>query len=450
MRRSTLFRITVLWCACCLVQGAPPARAEEALEVKEELREMRGALEEMRRTLERQNETIERQQRRIDELEQKLSAPSATEPGYPPAGGWAKEVPGARQGERPPAPAAKALGLPGLVGSVLPEIGVVGDIVATSSEQGADGAGNDRVSVRALELILGSYVDPYSRMDATIHFSDSEAAEIDEAYLTRWGLPFELTGRLGRFFPKVGKAGAGHRDALSTVDMPLVIRRYFGSEGYFRTGADLSRVFEGPAGWVLEPSFGVLEGGLAGEGGNALGGPRRRPTIYSHLKTYKEFSDSSGLELGATHLVGSKDNDPQFEVNILGVDATYVNKPTPTTQLKLQSELFLQHRDESFSVNADTGGTTYFNRHPWGAYFVADYQFAPRWSVGGRVDHVRLAETGGRPYDQGFSAFLTFFQSEWARWRVQYRHEERGPEPTDDSVFLQGTFAIGTHKHKLQ
>jgi hypothetical protein len=48
------------------------------------------------------------------------------------------------------------------------------------------------------------------------------------------------------------------------------------------------------------------------------------------------------------------------------------------------------------------------------------------------------------------SAFLTFYQSEWARWRLQYRHEERANAKTDDAVFLQATVAIGTHKHQLQ
>lgn len=48
------------------------------------------------------------------------------------------------------------------------------------------------------------------------------------------------------------------------------------------------------------------------------------------------------------------------------------------------------------------------------------------------------------------STFLTFHQSEWARWRLQHRHEEGANQKTDDAALLQGTFAIGTHKHQLQ
>jgi len=421
-----------------LEASEPEARDGSDQEVRRELAEMRKALQEVRRTVESQSELIKKQQARIEELERRLIQPAAPAPSS------------MEPGISAPAPSAgKGLGLPGQIGSALPEIGLVGDIVATSSEDSGDADGNDRISAREIELVVGGYVDPYSRFDATFAFSDFEAADVEEAYLTRWGLPWDLTARFGRFFPKVGKQAAIHRDQLSTVDEPLVIRRYLGSEGYFRAGVDLSRVLEGPGGWVLEPSVGVLEGGV-GDGGSAFGSSRSEPTLYSHLKTYKELTDSSGLELGLTHLLGSKDGDGRFEVNLFGLDATYLHSMPAKKQLKLQGELFAQTREEAFSI-AGTGETTQFDRHPWGAYLLADYRFAPQWSAGVRADHVRLVETSGpRQYDQGLSAFLTFHQSEWARWRLQLRHEERGPEKTDDSVMLQGTFAVGTHKHKIQ
>lgn len=424
--------LTLLTCGSLL----PFVWADSGSEVEQELKEVRKTLEELRQTIQAQNEVIQKQQARIEDLERKrgaapvgISKPSVAAPMPSPAKGSA---------------------IPGQIGAILPEIGVVGDIVATSSQQVADSDGNDRISAREIELVVGSYVDPYSRFDATFTFSDFEAADIEEAYLTRWGLPWDLKGRIGRFFPRVGKEAGIHRDQLSTVDEPLVIRRYFGSEGYFRTGADLTRLFEGPFGLVLEPSVGILEGGV-GEGASTFGSTRRRPTLYSHLKAFKDLSDRSNLEWGLSHLAGSKDADGRFEVNVLGVDATYLQRVTPVNPLKLQGEFFLQDRKEAFSIDSTTGVTTHFDRHPWGAYLLADYRFAPRWSVGVRADHVRLLGSAPSHHaDQGISAFLTFYQSEWARWRLQYRHEEKASEKTDDAVFLQGTFAVGTHKHQLQ
>lgn len=433
--RLISIRTAVVFALLACFPATPLVWADSNSEVEQGLEEMRKDLEELRKTLQAQDDVIQKQQARIAELERKMVSQAQAEVPKPTA----------------PAPSpAKGVTLPGQIGAILPEIGVVGDLVATATENKADAEGNNRLAVRELELVLGNYVDPYSRYDATIAFSDFEAVDVEEAYLTHWGIPWGLKARLGRFFPRIGKAASIHRDSLSTIDEPLVIRRYFGSHGYFRTGADLTRPFAGPWGMVLEPSVGILEGGV-GEGGGTFGSTRKRPTVYSHLKTFKELTDASHVELGLTHLVGSKDADAAFEVNVLGVDATYLNALTPNTKLKLQGEFYLQHRNDAFSIDATTGANTQFDRHPWGVYLLADYRFAPQWSVGGRFDHARLIDTAGsRHADQGLSAFLTFYQSEWARWRLQYRHEDKGAEKSEDAVFLQGTFAIGTHKHQIQ
>ncbi len=391
------------------------AMAEESVaELKEELAQMR--------------HSMERMQARLDELERKAAAPQPEIVSSPVSR---------------PAPA-------GQIGASMPEIGVVADFVATASESKSDLEGNNRLAAREVEIVVGGYVDPYSRMDATLAFSDFEEAALEEAYLTRWGLPFDLTARVGRFSPRAGKQAALHRDSLETVDEPLVIRNFFGAEGYRRSGVDFARALEGPAGLFIEPSVGILEGGI-GEGGNLFGETRRRPTFISHLKTAKDLTDSSNLELGLTHMVGSKDADAAFEVNMLGADATYINRLNGVNRLKLQSEFFLQHRDEAFSIDDTTGENTQFDRNPWGAYALAEYKFAPRWAIGARADHARIVDAAApRHADQGYSGFLTFFQSEWARWRLQFRHEDRASEKAEDAVFLQGTFALGTHKHKLQ
>jgi hypothetical protein len=46
--------------------------------------------------------------------------------------------------------------------------------------------------------------------------------------------------------------------------------------------------------------------------------------------------------------------------------------------------------------------------------------------------------------------FVTFFQSEFARWRFQYQYANLADGGHDNRFFLQGTFAIGVHKHSLQ
>lgn len=442
-----MFRVKSLWvtallCACCLISGATPALAEDSgSDVREELREMRSALEEMRKTVQQQNETIQRQQERIGDLEKRLIAPATPVPGYvsssaalPPAG-------------RPT----------GGLGAFLPDIGAVADIFAQLSESKEDGEGNDRIALRELELVLGHDIDPYSRFDSTITFSDFEDVSVEEAYITHSGLPWNVRGKIGRLRPKVGKASAVHRDALETVEDPLVVQRYLGAEGLSRTGLELSKIL--PA--FLEPltqeiTAGVMEGGV-GEGGTLFGGTRRRPSFYAHLKNFLDLSDTTNLEMGGTYLTGSSDEDPGFEVNALGLDATLIHHFNPVNRLKWQSEAYLQDRENfATSVSSDTTGEevrTDLGRHPLGLYSLMEYRINPRWGIGGRADYVQPVNapvTNPRSAETGLSAFLTFFQSEFARWRLQYSHVEKAEGGNDDRFMLQGTVAIGVHKHQLQ
>lgn len=325
-----------------------------------------------------------------------------------------------------------------------PEIGILADVVGRLSQSSEDAEGNDKLSVRELELIISHDIDPYSRFDSTITFSDFEDPVIEEAYITHWGLPWEVKARLGRMRPKIGKASAVHRDQLDTVDEPLVIQKYLGLEGLFRTGVELSGFL--PLPWesvTHELIGGVMEGGI-GEGGTLFGSTRRRPSFYARLRNFWDISDASNLELGSTYLTGSKDEDGRFEVNALGLDATLTHYVTPNNKLKWQTEAYLQDRDET-----DAG----LQENPWGFYSLIDYRLSPRLGIGSRFDYVQPvdnAATSPRDADTAWSTYLTLHQSEFARWRVQYQHAELAGGGNDNLVFLQGSFAIGVHKHQLQ
>lgn len=340
-----------------------------------------------------------------------------------------------------------------------PEIGVIADTVFTLDSAKVDEEGADRLSVRELELVFGSQVDPYSRLDATISFSDFEDPNLEEAYLTHFGLPLEMTGRIGKFKPKVGKAIPVHRDSLDTVDEPLVIQRYFGVEGLSKAGLDVTKTLDLPLPTTHQLTFGVLEGGN-GEEGSAFGETRRRPTIYSHLKNYLDVTEETGLELGLSHMTGSRDEDSQFEVQILGSDLTLTHHLNSNQMIKFQGETFYMSRAESYEdVEEDDGmGGTIFVRNDldgrvWGSYGLLDFRFNPQWAGGYRYDHVELI---GLPSgtddnaDRAHTGYLTFYQSEFARWRLQYTHTDMATGKDNDAIYLQGTFAIGEHKHKLQ
>jgi hypothetical protein len=350
-----------------------------------------------------------------------------------------------------------------------PEIGVVGDLVATATQSREDEEGNDRLSVRELELVLGADVDPYTRFDATIAFSDFEDVHLEEAYATLFGLPADFKLRLGRLRPKVGRTSPRHRDSLATVDEPLVIQRYFGVEGLSRTAVEISNFVPTP--WdniAHELIFGVMEGGI-GEDGTLFGATSRQLSAYARLRNSWEISDTTDFELAGTYLLGSSDEDSSREVQGFGLDAVFNHHFNATNRLRLEAEALFQKRDEA--ALAETGHAhedeeihddeaapedeheTSFRRSPWGMYLLADYRLAQRWSTGVRWDYVQpvnFEDTFSRTADVGGSVYLTFHQSEFARWRVQYERINFAEEGHDNRFFLQGTFAIGTHKHSLE
>lgn len=402
--------------------------------VSDELSTLRQEVQQLTELVQQLNGTVQAQQQRIGQLEQASEQPQQVA-SAPPLGGFSQRSAGTN------------------LSAFNPEIGVLADIVGQFSESSADGEGNDKLSAREMELVFGHPIDPYSRLDVTASFSDTEAASLEEAYITHWGLPAEVKTRIGRLKPKVGKAVAIHRDSLDTVDEPLVVSSYLGAEGLSRTGLEFSGFL--PAPWTVlthELTAGVMEGGV-GEGGTLFGATRRRPSFYAHLKNFWDISEITNAELGATYLVGSKDADASFEVNALGLDTTFVHYVTPSNKLKWQNEFYLQDRDEAFSV-AEDGTQTDFNNQPWGWYSLLDYRLSPRLGIGGRFDYVELVDIDPaslvRDADTAWSGYLTFYQSEFARWRLQYRHTNFALGGDDNTVFLQGTVAIGVHKHQLQ
>ena len=411
-----------------LLLMAPVAHADEsaAQSLAQEMSQLRVAVQDLKAVVDQQSRVIQAQGMKIERLEGAASV--------------------AVQG-----PAAA---VPAISGRWNPEIGAVADIAGTCTNSKDNGEGEDRLSVRELEIVLGAAVDPYSRLDATVSFSDFEEASLEEAYLTRFDLPLGFTARVGRVKPKVGKVLPNHRDSLETVDEPLVIRRWFGVEGINKTGVDATAILDLPFDSSHEVTLGVLEGGNGEEG--TLFGDRRRPTFYGHLKNYWELGDASGLELGFSQMIGDKDGDSSSEVSLTGADLTWKNRFSENTELKLQGEALYQNRRNSqYEVVDDTTGDISFNDLDgtlWGGYALADLRFHPQWSAGFRWDYaepVDNAVINPSRADIGYAGYLTFYQSEFARWRAQVSWLDGVDGKDDLQLMLQGTFAIGEHKHKI-
>src|SRR5262249_28061379 len=131
-----------------------------------------------------------------------------------------------------------------------PEISLNGDFLgAFSNNEG--GKIDDEFIFRELEIGFVGHVDPYTKADVYVtleHESNHEDihADLEEAYLTYLGLPYNLQARFGQFRADFGRVNSMHLHALPWTDYPFVIKRYFGNEGLIGTGAELSWLVPNP------------------------------------------------------------------------------------------------------------------------------------------------------------------------------------------------------------
>ncbi|HQX83169.1 MAG TPA: hypothetical protein PKW63_15490, partial [Vicinamibacterales bacterium] len=79
-----------------------------------------------------------------------------------------------------------------------------------------------------------------------------------------------------------------------------------------------------------------------------------------------------------------------------------------------------------------------------GLFGLAEYQFARRWYIGGRLDRSERALDPDLR-DSGASVFLSFWPSEFSQLRGQYRHTRYGEGRRANEFLFQLSFGIGAH-----
>ena len=81
----------------------------------------------------------------------------------------------------------------------------------------------------------------------------------------------------------------------------------------------------------------------------------------------------------------------------------------------------------------------------WGMYSSLQYQFAKRWSTFGRYDYSGFPDYSNR-HDNAFSTGLTFAQSEYCFWRLQFKRTCRDYDKDINEFWLQCDFGLGPHR----
>lgn len=341
---------------------------------------------------------------------------------------------------------------------LLPDVSLVGDLIADLSPDGTTQEDGTRLSVREIELALQANVDPSFRGDVFIGFSDAEGVAIEQAYMTATSLPWNLELRLGRYLAPIGKQNLIHRHDLHTVDHSLVVQRLLGEEGLKSTGLYLARIFA-PFGFYQEVILTAAE--RLGEAPEDL--VTEEPTsrgldglAYSaRLRNYWDLSNAANLEISGTVLTGLRERAltaPVGDVNAqalrqttFGADVTFRWRPPRQGLYRsfiLQAE-YLAQRNAGFAAAAQPRPVDLDDLS--GFYVFGRYQISRRGYLGARYDAVDDPEFDGNR-TTAVSGYWQFYPSEFSKIVGKFERVSPTGQPAFNRLVLQATFALGPHK----
>jgi hypothetical protein len=317
-----------------------------------------------------------------------------------------------------------------------PDISMIGDFIGT--------AGRNRITpspgleMHESELGVQAIIDPYARGDFFVSFGEA-GVNLEEGYITFTSLPAGFVARVGKMRADFGKVNTIHNHALSFIDRPLVTNNLVGGEdGIDDAGFSVKRILPAPKNWFLEGTAQVFRGD---SDGLFRASRRQDVSVVGHLRTYKDISESTNVDLGVSYARGHNDLGSDFLTNLYGVDATLRWKPLRRAiyhSLLWRSEFFWSHRDQLSPAEL------FQTQRAFGMYSSLDYRLDRRWTVGGRFDRSGRA-TDASLTDTGFSAILTYWPSEFSQIRGQYRFARYGEGTNANELLLQFLFVLGAH-----
>jgi hypothetical protein len=303
------------------------------------------------------------------------------------------------------------------------------------------------------ELFISAPVDPFLRGFATLNGSSEEGFDIEEAAVVTTALPWNLTVKGGRFFADVGRLPHWHDEALPFVDRPPSIDRLLGGETQSE-GTEVTWL--APIEHYVSLTAGVYNtiGAERNEELRDEGFEGRRGegelTFLLRPATYFDLSDTLNLELGGTVATSPQDN----QRDLYGLDATLRHQPGTSRFYQgfvFGTEWLWNHerfQDVEIGVDPGTGepilGEQRANRN--GGYAYLETFLGRRYSVGIRGDYSQNP-FGETDRERTYSAFATWYPSEFHRLRIQADQIDPSGGDDDQRLTLQWTAFLGSHSH---
>ena len=316
-----------------------------------------------------------------------------------------------------------------------PDISAIGDFISVAGHNPYESSPS--LQMHESELGFQAIIDPYARGDFFISFGE-QGVELEEGYITFTALPAGFVVKVGKMRSAFGKVNTLHNHVLPWVDRPLMTDHLVGGEdGIDDAGVSIERILPAPKGIFLEAT-GQLFRGDSGDSQHPLfqASNKNDVSAVAHLHAYRDLSESTNLDLGLSYARGHNDQGTNFLTQLYDIDTTVRWKPLRRSiyhSFVGRGEFVWSQRQQLPS-----------EQRAFGFYTSGDYQMGRRWFVGGRFDRSARSEFANLK-DQGGSAVLTYWPSEFAQIRGQYRFTRYAGNLDAHEFLMQVMFSLGAH-----
>lgn len=350
-----------------------------------------------------------------------------------------------------------------------PEISIVGDFVYRLQSIDNQRQNSD-ATMRNLGVHYETYLDPYTKFKGAVPVKE-DISNIGEAYITRYGLTPNLNFTIGKFRQQFGIVQRWHMAGLDQNEFPLAMRRVLGDGGLCQNGISLD--------WQLGASGRTtheLTMQLTESTNQRLfaGNTRGMPSMLLHFKAFRDVNVDTYRELGLTALAGVND---QWSVNRAGVvaqidetrpvygfglDFTHLWEPTDNMRYRnfmWRTEFYGVRKEILRPDNGDRGSVT-----AWGGYTNLHWKLDRQLESGLRIDYFEpdsqkyaavpglalapLAVVADSPNEWQFCPYLTWNQSPWVKYRLEFNYKSgNNMGPDERRLMLQCIWSAGPHKH---
>ena len=312
-----------------------------------------------------------------------------------------------------------------------PDMAVIGDFLGAIGKNDS-GRATPSLELHEAEASFQAIVDPYARADFFLTFSPDEVG-VEEGFVTFTSLPANFLVKVGKMRGSFGKVNQMHNHVMPWADRPLVTQNLVGGEeGISDAGISVSRLFPNEV-LFLEATAEVYRG-VSPE---LFRAPRRGDLTYvGRVRGYRDLTESTNLDFGGSFAQGHNDAGPSFKTRLWGADLAFRWRPL---RRAIYRRLIVRTEAAWSRKELKAGPVKAF-----GAYVSGEYQFAQRWFAGVRFDRSDRADDASLQ-DEGISALLTYWPSEFSQIRGQYRYTKYAEDIKANELLFQVQFSIGAH-----